>query len=797
MASSAGFYGSAMAAVVRTPWTQFIVLWSIRCCVADYLTFRWYGSHERFALTTGWPESATQVCQEFPAVCTTLALNRCVKSPQGMGAPFTMNTSSPETENFVYRPPRENPTAAAGQHTAAEGRGLALVPIQLPSMCGTTSSKSAPWTQGGHAVIDAQVYGILYNPGDGHTNTEFNCVESLEEYWSAASANDLFSTIMRISISGLIATWPSEFMSCDSTTEVATIVAGPDVSRIGVGFLNLPPVPLVVKRVTRGSWADQQGRVLSAGASQLENTYASNKILWSVDHRRSRAFTPAEFTEAMKKRPLVIKRLGTAAAAWDGWGSGSDGPARPAIANAERLDRCDDFSSRGREDGATVEDRKFWEALPKVQLMLAQDLLLSIALRSEELPNLQDEVTVVGYPIGGDNACVTVGVVSRIDMQRYNVVKHFLEDFVNNGRYTGFGSCGFGWQPLENAQSLGVSRRKCPICMLRPSDPKRATDSILICHADMIAIPISVFEPADTTPGAKFTDFMEWTTQIFWTFDVVMPGPQSLRTGYVHKGQTVTWHRRVMGNKLRLDLVVVGPDWVMTFIQLSAPSDEEGQGWGGSDAERVGTQSIEVKLKRVIDMAKDRITSEAQMQRKLLLTLLPLLARGQVYGMQPTQQSIEYRYATALHWSLTQFTPATVDVHPQNLVERTFAILVLIFGLVLFSSFVSSITASMTQLRNMQDSLRTSKTWLSWSCPQLEALEAASTALGTEKALTLLFSRRANYGLKGCFLELPQLKKQPQRTPDDAWIVHDLVTVWMEAAVKPASLGVFKESQFK
>ena len=123
-------------------------------------------------------------------------------------------------------------------------------------------------------------------------------------------------------------------------------------------------------------------------------------------------------------------------------------------------------------------------------------------------------------------------------------------------------------------------------------------------------------------------------------------------------------------------------------------------------------------------------------------------ASDQVYGMQPQQQSIEYRYATALHWSLTQFTPATaawqsffqclicvtflshnlsihlslicnlliqqkkckkvwcfvalsplvgafwiitwliakVDVHPQNLVERTFAILVLIFGLVLFSS---------------------------------------------------------------------------------------------------------------
>ncbi|CAK9002927.1 unnamed protein product [Durusdinium trenchii] len=52
-----------------------------------------------------------------------------------------------------------------------------------------------------------------------------------------------------------------------------------------------------------------------------------------------------------------------------------------------------------------------------------------------------------------------------------------------------------------------------------------------------------------------------------------------------------------------------------------------------------------------------------------------------------------------------------VDVHPQNMVERTFAILVLIFGLVLFSSFVSSITASMTQLRNMQED-KSKQFWL-------------------------------------------------------------------------------------
>ena len=60
------------------------------------------------------------------------------------------------------------------------GKGLALTPVQLPSMCGTTDRLSA-----GHPVFiesvtalgfkdrssicfdDNEVYGILYNPGDG------------------------------------------------------------------------------------------------------------------------------------------------------------------------------------------------------------------------------------------------------------------------------------------------------------------------------------------------------------------------------------------------------------------------------------------------------------------------------------------------------------------------------------------------------------------------------------------------------------------------------------------------------
>jgi len=64
-------------------------------------------------------------------------------------------------------------------------------------------------------------------------------------------------------------------------------------------------------------------------------------------------------------------------------------------------------------------------------------------------------------------------------------------------------------------------------------------------------------------------------------------------------------------------------------------------------------------------------------------------------------RSLGYRYTTSLHWTLTQFTPASMEVFPQNTAERTMSVIVLMFALVAFSSFVGSISTSMTALRNM------------------------------------------------------------------------------------------------
>lgn len=53
----------------------------------------------------------------------------------------------------------------------------------------------------------------------------------------------------------------------------------------------------------------------------------------------------------------------------------------------------------------TVDDDEFWKGVLPLEFGL--------------LPALQDAVTVVGYPIGGDTISVTSGVVSRIEILSY------------------------------------------------------------------------------------------------------------------------------------------------------------------------------------------------------------------------------------------------------------------------------------------------------------------------------------------------------------------------------------------
>jgi len=239
---------------------------------------------------------------------------------------------------------------------------------------------------------------------------------------------------------------------------------------------------------------------------------------------------------------------------------------------------------------------------------------------------------------------------------------------------------------------------------------------MLLISWDMIMIPLQAFE----LPQSIFLNLMSWLITLFWTADILV----SLRVGFYDRGMVIMDIRRIWKRYMMtwwpFDAVVVGVDWALIVGSASSELDVGRLGRVARviRAIRVIRLLRLLKLKKIIADLQERIYSEYCF---VLLTVFKLLVfilvmnhfiaclwyflgsnvRGWVDKNLSNDTSAGYAYSTALHWSLTQFTPASMDVNPCNTWERLFAILVLIFALVTFSSFVSNITNSMTSLRNL------------------------------------------------------------------------------------------------
>lgn len=241
---------------------------------------------------------------------------------------------------------------------------------------------------------------------------------------------------------------------------------------------------------------------------------------------------------------------------------------------------------------------------------------------------------------------------------------------------------------------------------------------------DIITIPLGVFNRPETT----FSILGDWTTQLFWTADMVA----SCFTGIVDHGNTIMHPKKIISHYLRtwfiLDVVVVGLDWFVTFLGVT---------FGGGATDMVKLIRILrivrilrllrlAKLKRIINQIYDHINSE---HTSIIMNIVKLVAfllivnhiiaclwylvsdsydgRGRqtswVKHYRMHEHTWKYQYLTALHWSLTQFTPASMHVQPQNSYERGIAIFIIILALLMFSSVVGSITSSMTQLRALRE----------------------------------------------------------------------------------------------
>jgi len=241
---------------------------------------------------------------------------------------------------------------------------------------------------------------------------------------------------------------------------------------------------------------------------------------------------------------------------------------------------------------------------------------------------------------------------------------------------------------------------------------------------DMFKIPLGAFQPDHSV----FADtFMGWLTLLFWTVDV----PSTFFVAYVDSksGVTVVDPTKILRHYafswLIIDLAVVIPDWMFTIVALQQSSGNQQDGnsvrmlRGLRLARAVRLLRI-VKLAWIVDMIVDYLDSEFAgvmfSITRMLLALLVInhffacawyavgtLHSGQGWVQEPDFLDTDWTwlYLSSMHWSLTQFTPASMSIQPTTKLERLFALLTVFFALVIFSYIVGSITGSLAQLRQI------------------------------------------------------------------------------------------------
>mmetsp|Transcript_54384 Transcript_54384/g.96434 ORF Transcript_54384/g.96434 Transcript_54384/m.96434 type:complete len:829 (+) Transcript_54384:2-2488(+) len=261
-----------------------------------------------------------------------------------------------------------------------------------------------------------------------------------------------------------------------------------------------------------------------------------------------------------------------------------------------------------------------------------------------------------------------------------------------------------------------------------PASPKRLVWDLIggvLILWDLMIIPLSL--SALTPDKSTFLDFMDWLTLTFWTANMFA----SLLVGYVNNGITEMNPMRILVNYLKtwfiLDLLVVLPDWIFTIANMTSDAPEEGESDGFKllrilrivrCMRLLRLAKLKTILSTIIDLINSEYTSIIVNLIKMIVTLVVvnhflgctwfMLADANNSGDATwvAEQNFDdvspvYQYVTSFHWAITQFTPASMSVQPQNLLERTYAVTLVIGGLVGFSYLVGSITGSLAELRNM------------------------------------------------------------------------------------------------
>eukprot|EP00448_Togula_jolla_P010057 CAMPEP_0170608220 /NCGR_PEP_ID=MMETSP0224-20130122/21470_1 /TAXON_ID=285029 /ORGANISM="Togula jolla, Strain CCCM 725" /LENGTH=725 /DNA_ID=CAMNT_0010933435 /DNA_START=34 /DNA_END=2211 /DNA_ORIENTATION=- len=277
-----------------------------------------------------------------------------------------------------------------------------------------------------------------------------------------------------------------------------------------------------------------------------------------------------------------------------------------------------------------------------------------------------------------------------------------------------------------------TDRSFCQRFVASPSSPLRvAWDllSLLCISYDIVMVPMQVF-PIGDPPELIAANL---ATTVFWMLDIVACFLLGYYAESVLEMRPCKVAKRYMMSWLSFDVLLVCMDWITMTTEESTVSY-----WS---IFRVGKSVRFARILRIFRLlrlakiwtsmgplihiyATDDLRAWLGIGKLLAVVVVfnhfvactwflignmqsdynaswtDALRRNEVRdGRQST--SVSYWYSTALHWSITQFSPGSMEVVPRNSLERLFAVCTLLSGIVIFSSMVSSITATMNRLREM------------------------------------------------------------------------------------------------
>jgi hyperpolarization activated cyclic nucleotide-gated potassium channel 2/hyperpolarization activated cyclic nucleotide-gated potassium channel 4 len=306
----------------------------------------------------------------------------------------------------------------------------------------------------------------------------------------------------------------------------------------------------------------------------------------------------------------------------------------------------------------------------------------------------------------------------------------------------------------ENENSIIVPETtRASVFPIHPHGGPRIVLDVLgtvVIAYDMVAIP---FYLAFSQPPGKVVE-EPWEigtfTRLFWTFECMI----SFQTAYFDRvGELITDRSKCVKNHLRtwfiVDVLTVGVDWTKIILDFMM-SNSGGLGhtlqnsMEAAQLLRVTRFARVIRMLRLIRLLKlkklvhtfydlflgyvEWVQILIQIVQMLVMVLVLIHSVGCMwYGFSVTlidnedmtwveyyllgkedahtvdifDDSIQYHYFTALHWALAQVSPGNINIMPMNWKERVMNIFVLCLTLIVFSSFISSMTLAVTRLRNI------------------------------------------------------------------------------------------------